>query len=122
MYLTEKKCKICSENLTIDDVNNYEDVCFSCCSEMWSKYEKAHSGECNFNAKRKPISEKLKSFILLRDNHCLKCGSNDDLTIDHVIPVSIGGDNSHKNLQCLCRKCNSIKSNYPEDYREVVEL
>jgi len=30
--------------------------------------------------------------------------------LDHVIPLSLGGPHTRKNLQCLCRSCNSKKS------------
>lgn len=31
--------------------------------------------------------------------------------LDHIIPLSVGGEHSYRNTQCLCRKCNSDKSN-----------
>lgn len=48
---------------------------------------------------------------------CQACGlkpakSNDVmLHIDHIIPVSLGGGNGIKNLQCLCSACNMSKGN-----------
>lgn len=40
------------------------------------------------------------------------------LTIDHVVPVSMGGDNSMSNVQILCARCNESKGNRSEaDYR-----
>jgi 5-methylcytosine-specific restriction endonuclease McrA len=50
-------------------------------------------------------------------NRCLKCGSVDDLTIDHVVPLSKGGGSEFLNLQCLCRVCNSTKNASDTDYR-----
>jgi len=41
---------------------------------------------------------------------CRYCLSTENLTIDHKNPVSRGGSNERKNLQCLCRRCNGIKS------------
>lgn len=40
---------------------------------------------------------------------CGMCGAWDDLTWDHIVPISRGGTNDWKNLQCLCRSCNSSK-------------
>jgi len=49
------------------------------------------------------------------DNRCIKCGKSNNLTIDHIIPVSKGGKNSIKNIQPLCQSCNSKKYNkYPK--------
>lgn len=40
---------------------------------------------------------------------CRRCGTTDDLTIDHIMPVSRGGTNERSNLQTLCRRCNCSK-------------
>jgi len=32
-------------------------------------------------------------------------------TIDHIVPLSLGGEHSKINTQCACRLCNSTKSN-----------
>ena len=48
--------------------------------------------------------------IFKRDgNICLYCGSPKDLTLDHVLPKSRGGDSSWINLATACKKCNSLK-------------
>lgn len=31
--------------------------------------------------------------------------------LDHVVPLSRGGEHSYRNTQCSCRKCNLLKSN-----------
>jgi len=51
--------------------------------------------------------------IMRRDRfHCQYCGANsDDLTTDHVIPRSLGGDESWENLVTACTKCNNRKGN-----------
>ncbi|MDQ5883067.1 MAG: 5-methylcytosine-specific restriction enzyme [Patescibacteria group bacterium] len=38
--------------------------------------------------------------------HCLFCGTTQNLTIHHVIPLSQGGDNSDDNLVVLCDSCH----------------
>jgi len=42
-------------------------------------------------------------------NACIYCGSTDDLTMDHAIPVRRGGANEEANLQVACRSCNADK-------------
>ena len=43
-------------------------------------------------------------------HRCLRCGSRDELlTVDHVIPLSLGGANSIDNIQPLCEGCNLLK-------------
>jgi 5-methylcytosine-specific restriction endonuclease McrA len=51
-------------------------------------------------------------------NKCLRCGkSNVKLTIDHVVPISLGGKNVIENVQPLCLSCNSSKHTKVIDYR-----
>lgn len=49
---------------------------------------------------------------------CQRCGSREDLTIDHVRPLSKGGKNRH-NLQVLCKSCNFNKQARNGDYRQI---
>nr|AFH75163.1 putative Stress protein [Streptomyces sp. W75] len=56
------------------------------------------------------ISNRVRLEVLERDgNRCLTCGTREDLTMDHVVPVSRGGSDTTSNLQTLCRPCNSRK-------------
>jgi 5-methylcytosine-specific restriction endonuclease McrA len=48
--------------------------------------------------------------IFKRDNHqCVYCGSKRNLTIDHVVPKSKGGNNTWTNLVTCCSPCNRKK-------------
>ncbi len=48
--------------------------------------------------------------IFKRDGHkCQYCGTNKDLTLDHLIPRSKGGKSSWTNLVTACKKCNAQK-------------
>ncbi len=44
------------------------------------------------------------------DNECAYCGSEENLTIDHVIPRAKGGMNTSKNMVCCCESCNHDKA------------
>ena len=53
-----------------------------------------------------------RSMIYKRDdNECQYCGSKTNLTIDHVIPRSRGGEDTWENLVTCCASCNSKKGN-----------
>lgn len=45
-----------------------------------------------------------------RDKICQFCGTDKNLTFDHMHPVSRGGGTSLLNLQILCLSCNSFKN------------
>lgn len=55
-------------------------------------------------------------YALQRDHYrCVLCGSGPKVDgvkveVDHIIPVSKGGQNNKENLQTLCIKCNRGKS------------
>ncbi len=55
-------------------------------------------------------SHELRRRVYERDGRrCKQCGGVDDLTLDHIVPVSRFGMTSEDNLQTLCRRCNSAK-------------
>ena len=50
--------------------------------------------------------------VLRRDkSQCQYCGSRRQLTLDHVIPRSKGGNHSWDNVVTACENCNSRKGN-----------
>ncbi|KAA0051262.1 hypothetical protein IC582_008615 [Cucumis melo] len=61
--------------------------------------------------KRRRIKNSLsRKNILYRDNYtCQYCSSHESLTIDHVLPISRGGEWTWENLVAACVKCNSKK-------------
>ena len=55
---------------------------------------------------------------------CLMCKKSEPdikLTVDHIVPMILGGANSIENIQGLCRPCNSKKHLQILDLRENVE-
>jgi hypothetical protein len=59
---------------------------------------------------KKPISQKLRMAIFRRDGYkCKSCGSDGNLSVDHIHPEIEGGTLDPGNLQTLCRGCNSKK-------------
>ena len=62
-------------------------------------------------SRRQPIPDEVKMFVWQRDNgKCVKCGSQQKLEYDHIIPLAKGGSDSERNLQLLCESCNREKS------------
>lgn len=65
---------------------------------------------------RNKMSAALRARIINRDNSsCQMCGAkvSDGVTlhVDHIVPVSRGGQTRDDNLQALCQDCNLGKSN-----------
>lgn len=73
--------------------------------------------------KRNATVEQVDPFkVFLRDKwHCQDCGvstppskrgtyEDEAPELDHIKPLSKGGDHSYQNTQCLCRRCNQKKS------------
>ena len=51
--------------------------------------------------------------ILRRDGHrCQYCGATSaPITVDHVVPKSLGGRDTWDNLVAACVRCNNVKGN-----------
>jgi len=63
------------------------------------------------NVQREPIPRDVQDRVWNRDGgKCVRCGSNEKLEFDHIIPHSKGGANTYRNIQLLCEKCNRSKS------------
>lgn len=62
---------------------------------------------------RDTIPEDVQMFVWRRDQgKCVKCGSQDRLEFDHIIPVSRGGSSTARNVQLLCERCNREKADH----------
>ena len=62
-------------------------------------------------------AEDWKDVLQEQGNKCLCCGETEDLTHDHVVPITKGGSNTKENAQVLCRRCNCKKGTKTIDYR-----
>ena len=78
--------------------------------------EQRRTRQYQIMVERAKMTDSLRSDILKRDNYrCQICGSTAQdgvkLHIDHIVPVSKGGQTILSNLQTLCDRCNLGKSN-----------
>jgi len=82
----------------------------------------------NLRARKLGVSGKIteNEWKLLKEKFaytCPCCGEKEPfikLTIDHIVPMSLGGCNTIDNLQCLCGSCNSSKGKNIANYKIVV--
>lgn len=70
---------------------------------------------------RMAISGAVQQKIWVRDGlQCMFCGrkiGDVQLTVDHWIPLELGGENNQRNYISSCRACNKKKGNMrPEDF------
>ena len=75
--------------------------------------------------KRKSYPESTRKLIYLNAHgKCELCGRSilmEDMTIDHIKPLSLGGEDDVENLACTCFGCNTFKGNIlPDDFLERV--
>ncbi|MEB3021288.1 HNH endonuclease [[Mycobacterium] crassicus] len=72
------------------------------------------------------VSKRLRFEVLRRDNHaCRYCGRSApdvELTVDHVVPTTLGGSDEPTNLVAACRDCNGGKSSVPSVAAVVADV
>lgn len=68
------------------------------------------------------VSPTLRRAVLRRHGKvCLRCGRGGPMTMDHIIPLALGGQTAVENLQPLCVACNRWKGSRVIDYRGGVQ-
>lgn len=100
------------------------------CSDVCAKEAKRRLhkiGKLQRNARLRGVSaEKVDPLrVFERDKwRCKLCGcktpkakrgtyADDAPELDHILPLSKGGEHSYRNTQCACRRCNGSKSDKP---------
>ncbi|MFG1794224.1 HNH endonuclease [Nocardia sp. NPDC049149] len=72
------------------------------------------------------VSKRVRYEVLRRDGHaCRYCGSAAPdvvLTVDHVVPVALGGSNDPSNLATACQPCNAGKTSTTADSPIVADV
>lgn len=110
--------------------NNYKTVMAtkSLSHKIWASEHKnnicAISSNRRARTKSAPgggISPEERLYILSLYDHCLACGTKEDLSLDHVVPIVKGGAHDVSNAQILCLSCNSSKGRKTIDYRPIAD-
>ena len=75
--------------------------------------ELMRGGEKRLERRSRSIPQPVKIAVVTRDGgKCRRCGSIQDLQYDRIVPNSRGGSSTDvNNIQLLCGKCSSLKSN-----------
>lgn len=137
---TERKCSVCNtvypktnEYFTYEDKahTKLQCVCKRCAAAKQRKRENRKEYYYNYiyshpevDARRKlkrslrllqnggtfTLSE-YKETLKIFDNSCAYCGSKENLSRDHVVPITKGGKSDVHNIIPACLSCNSSKSN-----------
>ena len=72
------------------------------------------------------VSKRTRYEVLKRDAFtCRYCGGGApdvELTVDHVVPVALGGDDKPDNLVAACRDCNAGKASTKPDDTTVADV
>lgn len=71
------------------------------------RVKKFRNGEISMSA----TTRELKMQIVSTEKRCEYCGSMEELSWDHLIPISKKGPDTAENLVLCCRSCNSSKGN-----------
>jgi hypothetical protein len=82
----------------------------------WDNYAYEHKikpvcDSLHWHHRMKPVklSTEQKQELKATAGVCAKCGSTDNLEVDHMWPRSLGGPTTDNNLQVLCKACNQKK-------------
>lgn len=86
-----------------------EGVCYRVSTRLWHPKQPPTELERKRNAFTSKSREYFTQLVLRDGGFCVKCGSVQQLTVDHIVPLARGGGNELDNLQILCKSCNSSK-------------
>lgn len=80
---------------------------------------------CWSRQKRKQYPKSVREKIFIEAEGCCQlCGDRipyDQMTLDHITPISMGGSDCMENLQCTCGACNRFKNNIlPELFMDKI--
>jgi hypothetical protein len=118
-----------AERLRFQAMRNHIDTAIKLALEQWTdneyafvavmnmvgarhaEYQKSHPAPPRAKQYTKQvISKELRWQVWERDNFtCRRCGTRQNLEVDHIHPERKGGKATLDNLQTLCKSCNTSK-------------
>lgn len=116
----KEKRRECSKNHYLSNTQKYKDK-NKLRKKYFEEYRKSENGKLRkkiSNSKRRAQKYKTKSknvcnFIIKLfsdpNKHCFYCKTNENLTIEHKIPLSKNGTHTEDNIVLACSSCNSRK-------------
>lgn len=63
------------------------------------------------DGRRNDLTSKQIEALLLQYPACMLCDSSKDITIEHFVPITRGGENTLDNVGVFCNSCNGTKGN-----------
>ena len=126
---SERPCKQCGAMFAPEYGSKRRSFCGDKCSKRWARKHREH----NLNARARKLLRRVygdawpehyesinKRKVFQRDGwRCQLCGCKikrtksyhpQQATVDHIVPLSVGGDHMYVNVQAACMACNSRKS------------
>lgn len=120
-YCSKECCRTFHTSKYIKKLDNLPAYCILCGKKFFRKThnQKYCKKECcdNFHKKEQEEIKKQNTFLIFeRDSfRCQYCGRTPQdkvkLVIDHIYPISKGGDERPNNLITACSECNGMKNN-----------
>jgi len=118
----QRECKECGELFNTYNKNVLKVYCSDICSKRSGHRNVRHIRRMRERLAFKEVVN--KKILYDRDRkRCQLCGKKLNLkrqvphplavTVDHIVPLSKGGEHSYRNTQLLCFKCNSLKGDRP---------
>lgn len=101
------------------------------CHHQWIEHRRQQNNDSRSGNNAHPdplmaVSKRLRYEVLRRDNHsCRYCGRGAPeakLTVDHVVPIALGGSDDPANLVAACVDCNAGKSASNPDAAIVTDV
>lgn len=117
--LKERPCKECGGMFTPEYGNKKRDFCSDVCLKRNQRRQRKQKERARMRGAK--VEEVKAMEVFDRDGwRCQLCkaklkrkdrGTFKDMApeLDHIVPLSKGGEHSYRNTQCVCRKCNSEK-------------